>query len=225
MFDRWIVYLNESDFLYVRENRSIDWNAAMRTGQHAEYRGRAAKTLIQKCFEVEKRVCVCGCSPVDERLAHFKRRSGINKHRDRNTDSRYLIQLLVVESEITAQTFNMTNIHDKTLLSECDWSVGFIKTQRETGTARFFQTLCITDIIGYDWCYRSQLFKWDASLWFIILRIKGVSLVLALLGGHNRHCLIKIIARDNFVVAGLVGSCHSVSNKFYSLENHNKLKL
>ncbi len=89
----------------------------MRTGQHAEYHGRAAKTLIQTCFEVEKRVCVfvcvcvcvcvCvfGCSPVDERLAHFKRRSGINKH----TDSRYLIQLLADESEITAQTFNMTN--------------------------------------------------------------------------------------------------------------------
>ncbi len=100
----------------------------MRTGQHAEYRGRAAKTLIQKCFEVEKRVCVCvcvcmyGCSPVDERLAHFKRRSGINKHRDRNTDSRYLIQLLAVESEITAQTFNMTNSckHEAFLMSVID---------------------------------------------------------------------------------------------------------
>lgn len=25
---------------------------------HAEYRGKATKTLIQNCFEVEKRVCV-----------------------------------------------------------------------------------------------------------------------------------------------------------------------
>ncbi len=59
--------MNQTSFMWEREqvNRLKRYNENWKS-IHAEYRGKATKTLIQECFEVEKHVCVCvfGCSPV-----------------------------------------------------------------------------------------------------------------------------------------------------------------
>ncbi len=209
----WTIQINQTSSMWKRTGQStetLQWeldnmlNTVVERLKHWSRRVLRWKSVcVCLCVCVCVCVCVYGCSPVDERLAHFQRRSGINKHRDRNTDSRYLIQLLAVESEITAQTFNMTNSckHAAFLMSVIDlwaslWPSVSLERPDFSRLSASRILLDMTDVTEVS--YSSETLR----LWFIILQIKGVSLVLALLGGHNRHCLIKIIARDNFVVAG-----------------------
>lgn len=172
MFDQWIVYFHEPSKwirlpLCERENRSIDWNATMKTGK--VYMPNTVVKLLKHWSRSVlrwKSVCVCVWMQSSSLRDWHALRDALESINTETETHRLQIFHPAARRRVWNHSSNIQ--HDKqpetrSLLNECDWSVGFIKTQREFGKARFFQTLCIMDIIWYDWCYRSQLFKWDAS--------------------------------------------------------------